>query len=192
MPHWFALWECLRSHLPSFFLKNKTGIICLRRLTFSQLSGKSWSLNVCIQIPRAWYFGSDPLECQEFRRQLLTRVNWFGYEWWWLGLLLTRVCVSERGKTKMVWEDWSGNVWWLWPTQAQISSLLALITDCLITFYSWVLFCGSLTAPTSSAQAYRDLLGEHIKSVRWRFDLLSIRKIWSLSSLNDKIAFLWL
>ena len=56
--------------------------MCLRRLTFSQLSGKSRSLSVYVQIPRAWYFGSEPWECQEFGRQLLTRVNWFGYERW--------------------------------------------------------------------------------------------------------------
>lgn len=43
VPNCLMLWECLSSLLPSFFLKNRAQIICLRRLTFSQLSSKSRS-----------------------------------------------------------------------------------------------------------------------------------------------------
>jgi len=42
-------------------------------------------------------------------------------------------------------------------TQPQISSPLALITSCLLAFYCWLLFCGSLTAPTSSVLPDRDI-----------------------------------
>jgi len=148
----------------------------------SDLQSAQWQileLNVCVQIPWAWNFGSLPKECQEFRRQLLTRVNWFKSERW-LHLLLTMVVCRRSKIKKMMWEDCSKDVWWMEgsPTPAQMNS--ALITGSRIAFYSWLLSCGSLTAPTSYQQPDRDVLSDDIKWATWWFDLLSIRKKYLL------------